>query len=263
LRSLVWSAQGAKPLCSETSKRELRFAESMLDYLWKALTPVSHKIVKPILRNADHVLANQTEKMKKIIAVILAAGSSRRLGFNKLTIKINGESVIRRSVKPFLEQDLSRVLVVTGHAPERIMKELDGMGVETVNNPDYREGMSASVRTAVPFLADADAVFFHLGDKPFVKSKIITKMKEEYETKGAGVVVPLHKGVKGHPVLVDACLLRDSELSLRGDLGLREVIEKYEGSVVFIEGDEGSLFDIDTVNEIAYLRERGYDIEES
>jgi len=48
---------------------------------------------------------------------------------------------------------------------------------------------------------------------------------------------------------------------LHGDKGLREVIEKHKEDVLFIETDEGALFDIDTADDIRSLTERGYTVE--
>ena len=49
--------------------------------------------------------------------------------------------------------------------------------------------------------------------------------------------------------------------SLQGDRGLREIIEKHMEDVIFIKGNEGALFDIDTNEDIERLKERGYIIE--
>ena len=51
--------------------------------------------------------------------------------------------------------------------------------------------------------------------------------------------------------------------SLGGDKGLREIIEKHLEDVVFLEGDEGNVFDIDTIEDIETLKRRGHKIEES
>jgi CTP:molybdopterin cytidylyltransferase MocA len=48
---------------------------------------------------------------------------------------------------------------------------------------------------------------------------------------------------------------------LKGDKGLREIIEKHAEDVIFIKGNEGSLFDIDTIEDVECLKERGYIIE--
>ena len=201
--------------------------------------------------------------MKIVFAIILAAGTSSRLGFNKLTVSIDGESVIRRSVKPFLMAELHKVLVVTGHDHRIIKKELDGLDVSLIHNPHYKKGMSTSVKVAMPFLESSDALLFHLGDKPFVSSRSIKSVLDTYREGKAKIVLPRFDGKTGHPVMINASLLRDEIGMLYGDSGLREVIEKYKEDVVFIEGDSGNLYDIDTIQAIDQLRERGYRIEEN
>jgi molybdenum cofactor cytidylyltransferase len=195
--------------------------------------------------------------MKIVFAIILAAGTSSRLGFNKLTVSIDGESVIRRSVKPFLAVGLQKVLVVTGNDHQNIEKELQELDVSLIHNPHYKKGMSTSVKAAMPFLKGADALLLHLGDKPFVTSQSIKSVLNTYRELEAKVVIPRFDRKTGHPVMINANLLRDEIGMLHGDSGLREVIEKYKQDVVFIEGDNGNLCDIDTVQAIEELRERG------
>jgi CTP:molybdopterin cytidylyltransferase MocA len=67
--------------------------------------------------------------------------------------------------------------------------------------------------------------------------------------------------MKGHPVLMRCGPYREEIELLGGDKGLREVIEKHSKDVLFIEGDEGILFDIDTEEDLEVLRRRGYRIE--
>jgi molybdenum cofactor cytidylyltransferase len=123
--------------------------------------------------------------------------------------------------------------------------------------------MATSVKTVMPFLERADALLFHLGDKPFVTSRIIKTILNEYVIGKARIIVPLHDGKTGHPVLIDTAVLRAEIGMLQGDKGLREVIEKYRRDVVFIQGDDGNLFDLDTIQAIDQLRERGYRVEEN
>ena len=70
--------------------------------------------------------------MKKFCAVLLAAGVSKRLGFNKLTLKINGESVIRKSVLPFISAGIGKVFIVTGIQSQDINEDLAGYDVEFI-----------------------------------------------------------------------------------------------------------------------------------
>jgi molybdenum cofactor cytidylyltransferase len=201
--------------------------------------------------------------MEKIIAIVLAAGTSSRLGFSKLTVIIDGESVIRRSVKPFIMEGIHKVIVVTGNNPWDIEKEMEGLDVDLVHNPRYKDGMSTSVKAALPFLGDARAVLFHLGDKPLISSRDVFAVMNAYIADKARIVAPFFNGKMGHPVMIDAVLLRSHAGMLGGDSGLREIIEKHRRDVVLIEGNDGNLFDIDTIQAIDRLRERGYKVEES
>ncbi|MBP6941491.1 MAG: nucleotidyltransferase family protein [Syntrophorhabdaceae bacterium] len=199
--------------------------------------------------------------MKPIYTVILAAGASSRLGYNKLLVAIDGETVIRRAVAPFLRPSIEKVIVVTGNATDAIARELAGFPLEIIHNKDHAQGMSTSVKASLPFLAKARGVFFQLGDKPFVADEIVDVMIKAFFAEKAPIVLPLFKGEKGHPVLIDIQRYGDEIALLEGDRGLREIIEKHSEDVLYIEGEEGNIFDIDSVEEINLLRERGYKVE--
>ncbi|MCX5813229.1 MAG: nucleotidyltransferase family protein [Proteobacteria bacterium] len=205
--------------------------------------------------------------MQKIYTVILAAGTSSRLGFNKLTVKIDGQSVITRAVESFCVEGIEKIFVVTNPESLEIKKDLEdfflsrSMPVVLVNNPYYRDGMSSSVKAALPFIEDADSVFFHLGDKPFIKRETISSMLDMYLRDGVRMLIPEYKNKKGHPVMMKIKLYLEEMKVLTGDRGLREIIDKHMEDVVLIKGDEGSVFDIDTVETINLLKERGYRIE--
>lgn len=199
--------------------------------------------------------------MKGLRAVILAAGISKRLGFNKLVLRINGESVIRRATLPFFSIDIERVCVVTGTQSEEIEKELAGYSVEFIRNHNHMLGMATSVVAAIPFIEGAEGILFHLGDKPFIEKETLFHMIDTYRKNRGKIIVPLFEGTKGHPVLMDVRPYSRDIASLRGDHGLRDIIEKHREDVLFIEGNEGSLFDIDTMEDVVSLKERGYVIE--
>jgi molybdenum cofactor cytidylyltransferase len=201
--------------------------------------------------------------MKRFSTVILAAGSSKRLGYSKLTLKIDGESVLRKSVSPFISAGIGRIFIIIGVQSRVIREELTGYDVIFVENEDSALGMSTSVKAALPFITNEEGVFFHLGDKPFLKKELIFRMVDMFRKDKKRIIVPVFNGEKGHPVLMNVGLYCDEIRSLQGDKGLREIIEKYRKYVIFIEGDEGTLFDIDTIDDVESLKERGYIIEKS
>lgn len=199
--------------------------------------------------------------MNNFCAVILASGASRRLGFNKLLVKIDKKTVLERSIEPFLIPIIDKIFVIVGFEKERVTSVIKDYPVEIIDNPLYLDGMSASVKAALPFIKDFRGVFFQLGDRPFVDKALIEKMVHVFHSDYRDIIVPLHKNQKGHPVLIKIESYIKEISHIKGDKGLREIIDKYIGNVVFIESKEGVLMGLDTLEDIEYLRKRGYEIE--
>jgi molybdenum cofactor cytidylyltransferase len=205
--------------------------------------------------------------MQKIYTVILAAGTSSRLGFNKLAVKIDDQLSIVRAIEPFCVEGIEKIFVVTNPESSGIRQEIENHFASSlslftfIENSSYRDGMSSSVKAALPFIKDADAVFVHLGDKPFIKRETIRSMLDMHLRDDIRILIPEYNNKKGHPVLVQIRPYLEEMKRLTGDKGLREIIDKHMEDVVFIKGDEGSVFDIDTVETINLLKERGYRIE--
>jgi molybdenum cofactor cytidylyltransferase len=92
---------------------------------------------------------------------------------------------------------------------------------------------------------------------------MIHRMLAMFMNKNKNILLPQYKGMKGHPVLMNIRPYIKEMMLLEGDKGLREIIEKHLEDVLFIEGDEGSILDIDTIEDINQLKGKGYTIEES
>jgi molybdenum cofactor cytidylyltransferase len=198
--------------------------------------------------------------LSKIVAVVLAAGTSTRLGTNKLCMKLNGEAVVRRSVRLFIDAGIEKVVVVTGFESERVEQALSGLPLTLVRNRFYQEGMSSSVKAALPLVGACQALFIHLGDKPFVKADTVQSMYQRYTGRTGSIIVPVHKETRGHPVLVDTKYLGDMG-RLEGDQGLRQMIGTYEKGVSFVESGAEILMDIDTEEDVDKLMRLGYTVE--
>ena len=89
------------------------------------------------------------ERTGPIAGVVLAAGSSARMGTNKLLLELGGELVIRRAVRRTLEAGLDPALVVLGHDADKIRGALAGLPRQPTLNPDWAHGMSASLRAGI------------------------------------------------------------------------------------------------------------------
>ena len=144
---------------------------------------------------------------KYIAALVLAAGESRRMGdANKLTIPVDGTPMVARVVDALQQSRAQRVIVITGHQPERIKEALSGRDVEFVHNPDYAEGIGSSVRMGITALDDdADGALVALGDMPWVNTAVINRLVDAFTTnRELSIFIPMFGGKRGNPVLWEA-----------------------------------------------------------
>src|SRR5215468_460788 len=104
-----------------------------------------------------------------IAGLVLAAGSSTRMGRNKLLLDIRGEPLVRRTVRAALDAGLAPVLVVLGHERERISASLEGLACQAVFNADHTDGVHTSLRRGIRAVPrEAEAAILTLADMPFV-----------------------------------------------------------------------------------------------
>ncbi len=184
----------------------------------------------------------------QIAAIVLAAGTSSRMGRNKLLVELDGELLVRRVARTVATSAAAPVIVVTGSDPERVRHALAGIAVTFVHNPDFREGLSASLRVGIRALPDTCAgVLVVLGDMPLISSALIDRMIAAFDPHGGrAICVAASSGKRGNPVLFDRRFFPDL-LSLAGDIGAKHIVAENDELVCEIAADDdGPLIDIDT-----------------
>jgi molybdenum cofactor cytidylyltransferase len=182
-----------------------------------------------------------------VAALVLAAGSSRRMGANKLLLEVDGAPMVARAVDAARGSRARRVLVVTGHDADRVRAALAGRAVELVHNPDHLEGMASSLRAGIAALGGVDGAVVCLGDMPWVRTADIDALIAAFDpAAGREICVAQHDGKRGNPVLWGARHFAEI-LRLSGDRGARALLEEHAGSVVGVDvGHPGVLLDVDT-----------------
>lgn len=183
-----------------------------------------------------------------VSAVILAAGLSSRLGENKLLLKLGERAVVQHVVDHLLHSRAAEVIVVAGHQWERVITLLDLNRVRLVVNPNYARGQSTSLHEGVMAVNPASrAVLFALGDQPLISAALVNRLIETYhQVEEALIVAPRYQGRRGNPVLFDGSL-KPELLTVEGDQGARQLIEKHEGEIAYVEVESPAVFlDVDS-----------------
>ena len=143
-----------------------------------------------------------------IVAVVLAAGASSRMGSPKALLPVEGVTFIERIVRAFERTDVDRTLVVLGHNADAMREAIAYLGVDTAVNPDYARGQLSSLHTAIRALEGepVEAILVHLVDHPFIESGLVNRIIERFRAEQKLIVVPRFDGRRGHPVLFSSKL---------------------------------------------------------
>lgn len=201
---------------------------------------------RPLPRGAGDVAPAAAQL--RVVALVLAAGQSRRMGKrNKLLLEVDGVPLVRRVVDAALASACSGVLVVTGHEATKVAAVLPHGRFKAVTCGDYAAGLSASLKAGVAALPDeCDAVVVCLGDMPGVTSAHIDGLIAAYDPlEGRAVGVPTYEGKRGNPVLWDRRFFSQL-MELKGDVGARHLIGEHARWVYEVPMDDrGVLTDID------------------
>jgi len=188
-----------------------------------------------------------------VTAVVLAAGAASRFGGQKLLAPLSGRPVIRRTVENVLAASLTDILVVLGADAEAVRAALDGLPVRFVLNPDYRDGMSTSLRRGIEALDPAArAALIVLGDQPAVAPEVMRRVVAAQRETGKPIAAPVYGGVQGNPVVFAREVFAELE-ALRGDRGGREVVRRDPARVALVQVAAGMPRDVDTPEDLEAL----------
>jgi molybdenum cofactor cytidylyltransferase len=190
----------------------------------------------------------------KVVAVVLAAGLSSRMGSNKLLADVGGQPMIMRTLAAIKQSAVDEIVLVLGRDADVLEKLVADTSVRAVRNPDYASGMASSIRVGVQVAGDADAVLVCLGDMPLLQSQTINKLIAAFNpTEHRNVIVPVFEGAFGNPVLWGREHFRVLT-SLTGDKGARSLLPGLKDEVVEVSVDDpGVMQDVDTPEALARL----------
>jgi molybdenum cofactor cytidylyltransferase len=131
------------------------------------------------------------DRAGSVAGVVLAAGTSTRMGQNKLFMELEGESLVRRIVGRVSRAGVDPLIVVLGHEAERVQRALEGIRYQPVLNADYERGVNSSLRAGIRAASEAaaPAAVVVLADMPFVTTAMIATLVEKYRRSQAPLVV--------------------------------------------------------------------------
>jgi molybdenum cofactor cytidylyltransferase len=191
--------------------------------------------------------------MRDVAAIILAAGQASRFGAGpedtKLAADLDGKPLIVHVAEAALASRADPIVVVTGHAAEKVLSSLAGLDFFFVHNGAYADGLSSSLKAGIAALpARIEGVVVLLADMPFVTGAVIDQLIACFEASGidAEAVVPVHNGRRGNPVLIGRRLFGDIA-TLAGDRGAAALLKQEGRRILECKVDNAGIeIDVDT-----------------
>ena len=183
------------------------------------------------------------DRSSPVAGIVLAAGTSTRMGRNKLFFELEGETILRRAVGTAAAAGLDPVLVVLGHEADRARGELTGLPCQPVLNPDYARGQSSSLRAGIAAVpARSAAAVVTLADMPFVTATMIATAIDRYQERGALLVVSITAVARRRPLRPLAVA---EILALDGGECGRHVVKRHRAETLAVAWPAAALADLD------------------
>ncbi|WP_019905616.1 nucleotidyltransferase family protein [Methylobacterium sp. 77] len=185
---------------------------------------------------------------KTIGIVLLAAGQGTRFGVApKMLGLLDGKPLVRHAAEAAVAAACGSIAVVLGAHAVAVREALSGLDVRFVDNPAYAEGLSSSLRCGMDALPDVAGAIVMLGDMPRIRAMHLRSLVEVFQARdpAPAAIVPIHRGLRGNPVLLNRHLLGRDLAALTGDHGAGRILAARQ-DIVELEMDAAVAFDIDT-----------------
>ena len=181
--------------------------------------------------------------------ILLAAGSARRFGENKILRPLNGKPLYAHGLAALLAASKMRPaadVTVVSRTPE-ILAAARAAGAKAVESPLSEQGLSFTIKAALDALeplAEGDYLLFAVADQPYLTAASVAALLEKAAPPTRGATLCFGEKV-GSPTLFSASLAKDLR-ALEGDRGGRSVLRALGGECLRVQAKSArELEDID------------------
>ena len=177
-------------------------------------------------------------------ALVLAAGSSSRLGRPKQLLLFQRETLLHRAVRTALAAGCTPVIIVTGALDAELRQAVADLPCQVVHNADWAAGMGASVRAGLAALAEGPAVLVMSCDQPLVTARHLRQLRRRQQQTAALAAAAAYAGTFGIPAVFAPAAVADLR-HLRPEQGAKPLLARYGPALALVPMADAA-FDVDT-----------------
>lgn len=190
--------------------------------------------------------------MQKTAILILAAGSSSRMGKPKQLLPFKNTTLLGWSIAQAKKSKANNIFCVLGANAEIIKKDISNYNIETIFNANFKDGLSSSIVAGTDYLAtkNYDSVLIMLADQPNVGSDYLNKLIKTSEENASKIIASNYIDKTGVPAIFTKEYFPDL-LNLKGDKGAKDFLNNHQSKIIKLK--PFNLVDIDTIEDYKKL----------
>jgi len=191
--------------------------------------------------------------------IILAAGSSTRMGQSKQLLVLEGEPLLVRSIRTALDTQLKNIVVVLGYEAEKHLTIIGDLPVQCISNESWSNGMGSSLKVGLTQLVNqhpkTEASIIMVCDQPDVTTQHLHHLILSFKQSDHSIVASKYEGTSGVPVLFPRNHFQEI-LMMDDAQGAKKILEKNQANVITIHFPQGAT-DLDTPADVErYVRNK-------
>lgn len=180
--------------------------------------------------------------------LLLAAGTSSRMGTPKQLLPIAESTLIELAIKTALEARVAAIYCVLGANIDKIRSKIEDYSIEIIENNEWQNGLGKSIAVGTAAILNkepqTEGIFILLADQPWVDGVYLEMMISSFEDRPDAIIASDYGGFYGVPAIFPKEYFNQIK-ELDGDYGAKELLNLHKLPIVAVKSPE-KLDDIDT-----------------
>lgn len=190
--------------------------------------------------------------------IILAAGSSSRMGTSKQLLLVDGQPLLLKTVNAAIASGLKDIVVVLGANASQHRKIIDNLPINVTVNNSWEDGMGSSIKAGVSFLLASNkniqGLVILVCDQPLLKSDHIIKLVDQHQRTGKSIVASHYAKTSGVPAFFGKEFFREL-LALEDSEGAKKIILRNKDAMTTVDFPQGEI-DLDTPEDLRRFKQQ-------